>query len=234
MDERQLEDALDALSAWEQIRFLVQATRSLSRREGIDVWQRAGFSVLRDRLLPVLLHIVLKRVLAGALLWMASGVVLVVILLALAVIEQLNANAVGPVLVGTISFLVGFLLFGFIDFLGALFRFFRTTSKRHEREALLARLNACEHVEKLTLLRGMSTALAHQMPGESLLESLVSVCAFFFCAVILVGFLLEITAIFPAIGNFPWLLFVVGGALLLGFFVPNRVQWYLSKRHRAW
>jgi hypothetical protein len=230
-DERSLENALNALSAREQVGLLVRATRSLSKRERAEIWRVAGFSVLRDRFLPLLLHIVLKRVLVGALLWAISGVLIVVVLLVLAVVEQLNANAVGPVLVATISFLVGFLLFGLIDFVRALIAFFRTTSTRAWREELLTRLNACDNARRQALLRMMSTSLASKVPGESLLQSLVSACSFLVVEAMLIGLLLGISNIFPAIDDATWSLCIAAGSLVLGVLVPGGVQRYERQAH---
>ena len=90
----------------------------------------AGFSVLRDRFLPVLLHVVLKKVLAGAFWWIICGIAVVLLLLVLSLVELINSNAVGPVFAALVSFFLGFFLFAVFDFLRSLIQFFRSTRTR--------------------------------------------------------------------------------------------------------
>ena len=222
--EQSLAEALQALSAREQISLLVRATRPLSGRDRVEVWRVAGFSVLRDRFLPILLHILLKRVLAGVFWWVLCGVAAVIIVFVLALVEQINPNAVAPVLAAIVSFFAGFLLFALIDFLRSLIRFFRTTCARSIREELLVRLNACNYTEKLALLRAMSASLAGKVPGESILASLISGCVLFVTAAILLGLVVLLSGVLPALGSFPWLLLVAGVAFLLGLFGPGILQ----------
>lgn len=229
-DEQPLAEALQALSAREQISFLVRATRLLSGRQRAEVWCVAGVSVLRDRFLPLLLHVLLKRVLAGMLWWAVCGIAGVLLLLALALVEQINPHAVAPVFAALVSFFAGFLLFALVDFVRSLAQFFRTTCARRTREELFHRLNACDEAERLALLRMMSASLARKVPGESLPASLLTGGVLFVAATILSGLLVVLTGILPALGNFPWLLLVAGVAFLLGLGGPGMVQHRLLAR----
>lgn len=231
--ERELAEALQALSAREQIGLLVRATRPLSGRERVEVWRVAGFSVLRDRFLPILLHILLKRVLAGALWWALCGIAAVAVLLVLVWVEQINPNAVAPVLAALISFFVGFLLFALIDFARSLAQFFGKTCPRSVREELLARLNAREHAERLALLRVVSASLARKVPGESILASIITGFILFLAAAILLGLALLLSSVLPVLGSFPWLLLVAGVAFLLGLCGPGMLQHRLLARKKA-
>src|SRR5690242_9464070 len=103
-NEQQLAESLQALSAREQISFLVRTTRQLSGRARGEVWRVAGFSVLRDRFLPVLLHVVLKKVLAGAFWWVICGIAVILLFLVLGLVALINSNAVGPVFAALVSF----------------------------------------------------------------------------------------------------------------------------------
>ena len=230
-NEQGLAEALQALSAREQAGLLVRATRSLSGRDRIEVWRVAGFSVLRDRLLPILLHILLKRVLAGLLWWALCSVAVVIVLLVLALVEQINPHAVAPVLSALVSFFVGFLLFALVDFGRSLVQFFRKTCSRSAREALLTRLNACAYPEKLALLRVMSASLARKVPGESILASLITGIVLLCAAAILIGLLVLLSGVLPALGSFPWLLLVAGVAFLFGPLGPGIIQHRLLVRH---
>jgi hypothetical protein len=215
--EQSLAKSLQALSAREQISLLVRAMRSLSRRERAEIWRIAGFSVLRDRFLPLLLHVLFKRVLTGTLWWMLCAIAS---LLVLVLVEQLNPNAVAPVFVGVVSYFGGFFLSGLIDFFRTLAQFFRTTCAHSAREELLLRLNACDDTEKLVLLRMMSASLAHKVPGESLVTALLMGLILFASTGILISLLVLLSGTLPAIGNFPWLLLVAGTAFSLGLFGP--------------
>lgn len=230
ISEQGLAEALQALSAREQIGLLVRATRPLSGRDRVEVWRVAGFSVLRDRFLPILLHILLKRVLAGVLWWALCGIAAVIVLLVLAFVEQINPNAVGPVLAALVSFFVGFLLFALVDFLRSLIQFFRTTCPRSTREELLVRLNARDYAERLALLRVMSGSLARKVPGESILASLISGCVLLLTAAILLVLVVLLSGVLPALGSFPWLLLIAGVAFLLGLCGPGMVQHRLLVR----
>jgi hypothetical protein len=231
--ERELAEALQALSAREQIGLLVRATRPLSGRERVEVWRVAGFSVLRDRFLPILLHILLKRVLAGAFWWALCGIAAVAVLLVLVGVEQINPNAVAPVLAALISFFVGFLLFALIDFARSLAQFFGKTCPRSVREELLARLNASERAERLALLRVVSASLARKVPGESILASIITGFVLFLAAAILLGLALLLSSALPVLGSFPWLLLVAGVAFLLGLCGPGMLQHRLLARKKA-
>lgn len=232
-DQLGLAEALEALSAREQIGLLVRATRPLSGRDRVEVWRVAGFSVLRDRFLPVLLHILLKRLLAGALWWVLCGVAVIAILLVLVVVQQINPNAVAPVLAVTISFFAGFLLFTLIDFLRSLVQFFRTTCARGMREELLASLNARAYPERLALLRLTSASLARKIPGESLLTSLVTGALFLLAEALLIVLAVILSSVLPALGSFPWLWLVAGVAFVAGLFGPGGLQQRLRARKTA-
>ena len=194
--------------------------RPLARRERIEVWRVAGVSVLRDRFLPLLLHIVLKRVLAGTLWWVVCAIAVVLLLLVLLQVELINPHAVVPVLAATISFLAGFLLFALIDFLRALVQFFRTTCPRRTREELLARLNACDHAAKLVLLRLMSASLASKVPGESLLASFLSGIVFLVASAILIILVVLLCVFLPAIVSLPGIVLTACTSFVLGLFDP--------------
>ncbi len=230
--DSQLAAALQALSAREQIGLLIRATRSLSGRDRLEVWRVAGLSVLRDRLLPVLLHILLKRVLAGLLWWIVCGIAAVLVLLVLAFVEQINSNAVGPVISALVGFFAGFLLFALYDFVRSLVLFFRKTCSRGARDALFADLNARAYPEKLALLRLMSASLADKVPGESLLASLVTGLILFIVAVILLVLVLLLSGVLPVLSSFPWVLLVAGVAFLLGLLGPGTVQHRLLTRSK--
>lgn len=225
-----LVEALQALSAREQIGLLVRATRPLSGRERVEVWRVAGFSVLRDRFLPILLHILLKRVLAGALWWGLCTIAVVAVLLVLVFVEQLNPNAVTPVLTTLVSFFIGFSLFALVDFARSLAQFFGKTCSRSTREELLARLNASEHAARLALLRVLSASLARKVPGESILASIITGLVLFLASAILLGLALLLSNFLPVLGNFPWVVFVAGIAFLLGLWGPGMLQHRLAAR----
>lgn len=184
----------------------------------------AGFSVLRDRFLPVLLHVVLKKVLAGALWWVICGIAVVLLLLVLSLVELINSNAVGPVFVALVSFFPGFFLFAVFDFLRSLSQFFRSTRSRQEREELFLRLNACDHAQKLALLRLTSASLARKVPGDSLLEALLMGLLLAGTAIVLIVLLVLLSGIFPALGTFPQLLLVAAASFFLGLLGPGMVQ----------
>lgn len=222
--QQELAEALEALSAREQIGLLVRATRPLSGRDRLEVWRVAGFSVLRDRFLPILLHILLKRLLTGALWWMLCGIGVIAVLLLLFVIQQINPNAVAPVLATTISFFAGFLLFTLIDFLRSFVQFFRTTCARSVREELLASLNARAYPERLALLRTMSASLARKIPGESLLASLITSALFLLLAACLIVLAVILSNVLPALSSFPWLWLVAGVAFAAGLSGPRTLQ----------
>src|SRR5581483_7101444 len=116
-----------------QIGLLLRATRTLTGQDKAVVFRAAGLSLLRDRFLPLLLHILLKRVLVGALWWTLCSIVIVLLLLLLLFVEQISPRSVTPVLVAALSFLGGFLLFSVGDFCSDIFQFFRTTRSRGER-----------------------------------------------------------------------------------------------------
>ena len=229
-NEHRLAEVLQALSAREQISFLVRATRLLSGRERREVWRVAGFSVLRDRFLPLLLHVLLKRVLAGALWWVVCGIASVLLLLVLVLVEQINPHAGAPVFAAVVSFFAGFSLFALLDFLRSLVQFFRTTYAPGARDELLLRLNTCNDAEKLALLRMMSASLARKVPGESLPASLLTGVVLLGAAAILVGLLVLLSGILPALGSLPWLLLVASLAFLLGLFGPGMVRHRLLVR----
>jgi hypothetical protein len=229
-NEQRLAELLQALSAREQISFLVRATRLLPGRERREVWRVAGFSVLRDRFLPLLVHVLLKRVLAGALWWVVCAIASVLLVLVLVLVEQINPHAAAPVFAAVVSFFAGFSLFALLDFLRSLVQFFRTTSAPSAREELLLRLNTCNDAEKLALLRMMSASLARKVPGESLPASLLTGVVLLGAAAILVGLLVLLSGILPALGSLPWLLLVASLAFLLGLFGPGMVRHRLLVR----
>ncbi len=231
VSEQRFAEALQRLSAREQIGLLVRATRQLPGRERVEVWRVAGVSVMRDRFLPLLLHILLKRILAGTLWWIICGVSVVLLLLVLVQVEQINAQAVGPVLATISSFLAGFLLFALIDFLRSLIQFFRTTCPRRTREELFARLNACDHAQKIALLRLVSASLAGKVPGESLLASLITGFAFFVAAAILIVLVVLLCTFLPVVENLPGVLLIACVAFLLGLLGPRQLQHRLLTRH---
>jgi hypothetical protein len=230
-NEQLLAESLQTLSAREQISFLVRTTRRLSGHERGEVWRVAGFSVLRDRFLPVLLHVVLKKVLAGAFWWVICGIALALLLLVLSLVELLNSNAVGPVFAALVSFFLGFFLFAVFDFLRSLTQFFRSTRSRREHEELFLRLNACDDAQKLALLRVMSASLARKVPGDSLLESLLMGPLLAGTATVLIVLLVLLSGILPALGNFPQLLLVAAASFFLGLLGPGMVQHRFLMHH---
>src|SRR5690348_15527376 len=88
---------LQTLSGREQISLLLQATRSLSNRDRVAVFRAGGFSILRDRFLPILLHVLLKRILTGTVWWILCIVAVILILFGLTIVEHFSPQAVGPV-----------------------------------------------------------------------------------------------------------------------------------------
>jgi len=229
--EQRFSEALMALSARKQISLLIRATHSLSGHDNREVWRVAGFAVLRDRFLPILLHLLLKRMLAGTLWWLLCGVAVVLLLFVLALVEQTNSQAVVPALATMVSFFAGFVLFALMDFLRSLVKFFRTTCARSIRKELLTQLNACAYPEKLALLRLMSASLASKVPGESLLASLLMGVIFFLAAALSTGLVVLLTGLLPALSSFPWLLLVAGVAFLSGLLGPGTVQHRLLFRN---
>ncbi len=231
--QQALIDTLRSLSAREQIGLLLRATRTLTGQDKAVVFRAAGLSLLRDRFLPLLLHILLKRVLVGALWWTLCSIVIVLLLLLLLFVEQISPRSVTPVLVAALSFLGGFLLFSVGDFCSDIFQFFRTTRSRGEREALLGRLNTCSDEEKVAALRAMSVALAGKVPGESLLASFLMIVLLLVVGALLISLVVIISTILPALGSSPLLVLVAIGALLLGFFVPRALHHHLVARNLA-
>jgi len=232
-NQQTLIQTLQTLSAREQIGMLVQATRSLSNRDRAVVFRAAGFSVLRDRFLPILLHVVIKQVLAGALWWILCGVAAVVVLLLLVIVEQINPGADWPVVVALSSFLVGFLLFALVDFCSSIIRFVRTTRSRAERNQLLLTLNACSNSEKITALQAMSLALAKNIPGESLLASFLTSLFLLGAAALLIVIIVGLSFLLSTLGSIPWILIVAGLAFISGIFVPRQIHHWLQRRRIA-
>lgn len=223
-DQQPLGSALQTLSAREQVGMLLRATRSLPNRDKAEVFRSAGLSLLRDRFLPLLLHIVLKRVLAGAVWWVLCIIGALFVLLLLAFVERINAHAVAPVGVALGAFFAGFLLCGLVDFCSDIFQFFKTTRPRAERDALLSRLNTYNEAEKVAVLRAMSKSLARKVPGESLLVSFLTMLLLLLIGALLIGLVILLSAFLPTLGSFPPLLVLAGCAFLLGFFVPREIH----------
>jgi hypothetical protein len=228
--QQALTQTLQTLSAREQIGMLVHATRSLSNRDRAVVFRTAGFSVLRDRFLPILLHVIIKRVLAGALWWILCSVAAIVVLLLLVVIEQINAKADWPVAVALASFLVGFLLFALIDFCSSIIQFCKTTRSRAERKQLLETLNASNDADKIPALKTMSLALAKNIPGESLLTSFLTSALLLTAAALLIVIIVGLSFLLPTLGSLPWILIVAVLTFLLGFLVPRQIHHWLQAR----
>ena len=222
--QQALASVLQTLSAREQIGLLLPATRTLSNRDKAEVFRSAGLSLLRDRFLPILLHVLLKRVLVGSIWWILCAIAAIFVLLLLAFVEQVNAHAVAPVAVAVGSFFAGCLLCGLIDFCSDLFQFFRTTRPRAERNALLSRLNACNNTEKVAALRTMSMSLARKVPGESLLASFLTTMLLLLVGALLIGLVILLSGLLSAIDSFPFLLLLAVCAFLLGFFVPRAMR----------
>ena len=231
--QQELITALRTLSARERVGLLLRATRTLTGRDKAVVFRAAGLSLLRDRFLPILLHVLLKHILVGALWWTLCSVAIVLLLLLLLFVEQISPQSVTPVLVAALSFLAGFLLFSLVDFCSDIFQFFKTTRSRSEREALLSRLNACDYAERVAALRAMSVALAGKVPGESLLASFLMLLLLLVLGAVLMGLVVVISSVLPALGSSPLLVLVAIGALLLGFFAPRAVHHRLVARNLA-
>jgi sterol desaturase/sphingolipid hydroxylase (fatty acid hydroxylase superfamily) len=228
--QQTLTNTLRTLSAREQIDILLRSTRSLSARDRAEVLRAAGLSLLRDRFLSILFHIVIKRVLAGAIWWLLCVIAAVLALVLLAFIEQVDAPAVTPVIVAASSFFIGFLLFSLIDFVSDIAQFFRTTRSRHERDELLGALNACSYPQRVAMLRAMSVTLAGKVPGESLLASLLVNVLLLFIGALLIGLVMALSRVLPVLGSVPLLLLLALLAFLLGFFARRAVHHRLLAR----
>ncbi|HET8846728.1 MAG TPA: hypothetical protein VFN35_35025 [Ktedonobacteraceae bacterium] len=229
-DQAGLANALQTLSAREQIYVLIHATGSLSKRDKAEILRTAGVSLLKERVPPLLLHVFLKRILAGALWGILCIIGALIFILLLAFIEEINRHATTPVIVGAVSFLVGFLLFSLFNFFADILQFLRTTRSRAERNDLLVSLNEREYTEKMALLRTMSLTLARKIPGESLLQSFLLNGCFLAMEALLIILIVLICGPLPAIDSFPWLVLVACLTFLAGFFFFRAVHYRLRFR----
>lgn len=217
--QQELASSLQTLSAREQIELLFHATRSLARRDQAELLSAAGLSFLKERIPSILLHVVLKRVITGALWGILCLIGALLLILLLALIEGINAHATTPVIIGVISFLVGFLLFSLVNFFEDIAQFIKTTRSRSERQTLLQRLSEREYAEKMALLRNVSLTLARKVPGESLLLSLLLDGLFLVMEALLLVLLVLLCGLFPVLDSFPWYFLEAGLAFCAGFFL---------------
>ncbi|HEY0753913.1 MAG TPA: hypothetical protein VGD98_08140 [Ktedonobacteraceae bacterium] len=229
-DQQALIKTLQTLSAREQIGILLGASRSLSGRDKAVVFRTAGFSLLRDRFLPILLHMLLTRVVAGTVWWFLCGFAAVLALLLLALVDHINSGADLPVIVALSCFLGGFLLFSLLSFFSDIIQFFRRTRPRAELQRLQLALNSYENVPRVTILRALGGAISSNVPGESLLASVLTSLMLLGVAGLLIALLLGITFLLPTLGHVPWILFVIIATLLLGFLAPRRIHHFLAAR----
>ncbi len=229
-DQQALINALQALSAREQISILIGASRSLSGHDKAIVLRTAGFSLFKDRFLPILLHILLTRVLAGAVWGVLWGIAAVLALFVLALIDHINTLADLPVIVALISFLGGFLCFSLFSFCRDIIQFFKRTCPRSELQQLQDRLNFYKDTARVAILRILGGSISKSMPGESLFSSLLTSLMALGVATVMVALLLGLTFLLPTLGQLPWILLVSGVSLLLGFFAPRAIQRFLEAR----
>ena len=229
-DQQELVNTLQTLSAREQIVLLFKASRSLSGRDKAILMSTTGFALFKDRLLPILLHFLLTRILAGAVWWFLCGLAAVLALLALALVEQINNKADVPVIVALLCFLGGFFCFSFLSFCRDILQFFRGTRPRSEIQRLQARLNAYNDTARMAVLRILGGSISQNMPGESLFSSLLTSLLVLGVVVGMVALLLALAFPLPDLGQLPWLLLIGGAALVLGFLAPHFIHRLLQAR----
>ncbi len=221
---------LQSLSAREQISVLVVTSRSLSGHDKAIIFRSAGFSLFKDRFLPILLHVFLKRILAGAAWWFLCVLAAVVGLFALALVDHINTRADLPVIIALVGFLGGFLCFSFFSFCRDIIQLFRRTRSRSELQQLQNTLNAYNDPARVAILRVLGGSISKNMPGESLVASLLTSLLVLGVVIVMAVLLIGITFLLPTLGQFPWILFVGGCALLLGFFAPRTIEHFLEAR----
>ncbi|GCE31454.1 hypothetical protein KDA_69380 [Dictyobacter alpinus] len=222
--QQQLIQNLTTLSAREQIGLLLRASRSLSHRDRAEVLGRAGLNFFKDRFFSIFVHFFLKRVITGAIWWVLVIVVLVLLLILLIVVQQINSNAVTPVIVAISSYLAGIFISSIFDFFQSLAQFIGKSRSKAEHARLLDSINACGYPEKMVVLHTLSRAIANKLPGESLRASIITSGLLLVAGIVLIGVLILLSNVLPLLGSLPWVWLLAGCTFAIGFLLPGRIQ----------
>ncbi len=230
---RPLAERLQRLSFREQLVVLLQASRRLPNREKMAIRRTAGLRVLKAHVFPVLLRVLLEHVLKAILASGVSVIIVLICLLLLAWIDQVNARAVLPVLVGVVALAAGFVISELVELWEEIHSYIRKTVSREERNALLQAVEALNQEEKVIVLRGMSVTLSRRKTGNPIIVTLLTWPAMLLVAGLLIGLILLVSALLPALGGLPaalLLIMVATLAFLAGLLVPRFVQGHLAAR----
>lgn len=219
-----LTQTLLTLSAREQIGLLLRAARTLTHRDQAEVLGKAGLHFFKDRFLSIFVHVFLKHVITGAIWWILAIVGMVLMLLLLLFVGQVNSQAVTPVMIGVISYLVGSFAFTVFAFFQSLAQFVGKTRSSAERTRLLDSINALNYPEKVATLHTLSRTIANKLPGESLKESLTTSGLLIVFGAILIGAIILLSHFLPMLGSLPLILLLAGCTFVAGFLLPQRVQ----------
>ncbi|MDQ2716041.1 MAG: hypothetical protein M3Z08_14130 [Chloroflexota bacterium] len=233
---RTLAERLRQLSFREQLVVLLQASRHLPNREKMAIRRTAGLRVLKAHVFPVLLRMLLEHVLKAILASGVSVIIVLICLLLLAWIDQINARAVLPVLVGVVALAAGFVISEIVEVWEEIHSYIRKTVSREERNALLQAVEALNEEEKVIVLRGMSVTLSRRETGNPIVAILLTWPAMLLAAGLLIGLILLVSALLPPLAGLPAaLLLIVMATLafLAGLLIPRFVQSRLTARKHS-
>ncbi|MEO6892331.1 MAG: hypothetical protein ABI456_21730 [Ktedonobacteraceae bacterium] len=230
---RPLAARLQSLSFREQLVVLLQASRHLPNREKMAIRRTAGLRVLKAHVFPVLLRVLLEHVLKAILASGVSVIIVLICLLLLAWIDQVNARAVLPVLVGVVALAAGFVISELVELWEEIHSYIRKTVSREERDALLQAVEALNEEERVVVLRGMSVTLSRRETGNPIIATLLIWPAMLLAAGLLIGLIMLVSAFLPPLGGLPAALLLILTAtlaFLAGLLVPRFVQGRLAAR----
>ncbi len=225
-----LSQTLYALSLREQITILLAASRTLSGRERALLLRNAGLSLFKDRFLPFVLHLLLTRLLAGAIWGFLCGIAAFIVLVLLALVDHVNAWADWPVIVALVSLLVGSICFALCNFCREFFHLFKRTRSRAELQQLQITLQHLDDAARIALLGNLAGSISHSLPGESLPATLLSGLLFIGVALLLTALLVILAFPFHQLAQWPYLGVLGLLTFILGLQVPRVIYRFLNAR----
>jgi hypothetical protein len=204
-----------ALSFREQTRLLFQTTQHLSYKKKAEILGAGGSQLLQKRFLPLVLELLYKHFIKGAI-WSVISVILVIFcLVVLGYLVQANPTEIRPVFFTVIAYLVGF-------FLAALFRVYqdihqliRKTLSKAEYIQILRTVQELEQANQIVVLRTLSMHVSQFGSEGSLLSPFLTEIALLIGAALVAGLIILLSMIrIPAGISASFLLLI---AIILGF-----------------
>lgn len=220
---RLLMSRVSALSFREQSRLLFQATQHLPYKKKAAILSAGGSQLLQKRFLPLVLSLLYKHFIKGAI-WSVISVILVIFCLVVAAyLLQANPSEITPVIFTVIAYLIGFFLAALARVWQDIHQFLRKTISKQEYAQILQAVQGLEQDEQVNVLRTLSISVSQFGTEESLISPFLSEIALLVGAGLVAGLVILLSTIHIPAGlstSFLLLLSVIAG-LFIGFWIRH-------------